>query len=317
MFRGQPDRRRVKRLRYALEYCVVRACYALFGALPLDAASALGGWLGRRIGPRLALTERARENLTHAFPDRSEAEVDAIIEGMWDNLGRVLAEYPHLGEIKAFGPGSRITVDGLAHFDLARDDGRGGIVFSAHVANWETGPIAAAQRGLPLMLVYRAPNNPWVGSLLDRARAASQGARVAKGHRGMRTMVGDLKKGAHIAILVDQKYNEGVPIPFFGRPAMTSTAVADLALRLDVPMVPARVERVKGAHFRITVYPAMTPPNDADRRNAAIAMTTAMNQLVEEWVRDRPEQWLWIHRRWPNEPAAAPPKRGQAAHRTS
>ena len=287
-------------LLHPLEAAAVAVGYAVFAALPLDAASALGGWLARTFGPRLGLSRRAVANIHKAFPAKPPAEVAAIVRGMWDNMGRVAAEYPHLGEISIYGGDGRIQVVGAENVDRMRDDGKPGIFFSGHLANWEIISLAATQRGVPLERIYRAANNRLVEWLYRHGRVAVAGALIPKGAAGARQLMRSLKEGKHLGMLVDQKMNDGIAVPFFGRDAMTSSALAKLALRFDCPVVPARVERLGGARFRITIDAPMEFARTADRRADAAAAMAKVNTLFERWVRATPEQWLWLHNRWPH-----------------
>jgi Kdo2-lipid IVA lauroyltransferase/acyltransferase len=287
------------RLRHRAEALAVWIVYLAIRTLPLDVASAIGGWLGRTFGPRLGPTRIARGNLSAAFPDKSSAEIEAIIRGMWDNLGRVAFEYPHLDRFRFFDGDGRIEVLGIERFDAMRDDGQPGIMFSGHLGNWELLGPAAAARGAPLNLVYRAPNNPRLQWLFDLRRSGGANM-LAKGADGAKQALKLLRNGAHFAMLVDQKMNDGVPAPFFGRDAMTAPALALFALRFRCPVLPARVERLGGARFRITVLPPMEFTWTGDRHADVLAAMTKVNAVIEQWIRERPEQWLWLHRRWPD-----------------
>ena len=145
-----------RRIGYPVEAMLVHAVCRLFRALPLDRASALGGWIGRTVGPWLPNNARARHNLTRAFPEKGRAEIDAILRGMWDNLGRTIAEYPHLEQIGR----ERIEVVGIEHVDALRDDGKPAIIFSAHLANWEFPAIAPPTHGIDSAVLYRTPHSP-------------------------------------------------------------------------------------------------------------------------------------------------------------
>src|SRR6267378_1410389 len=211
--------------------------FGALGLLPLDWASALGGALARRIGPSLGISERARRNLRRAFPGLPEIEIERIVAGMWDNLGRVAAEYPHLREIRVFEAGGRVETHGLEHMDRAVAAGRRMIIFSGHIANWA---------------------------------------------------IGVLRRGAHLTMLADQKMNDGIAVPFFGRPAMTTSALASLALRFECDVLPARVERLGGARFRLTVFPPLPLPRSGDHHADIAALMSQVNSILEEWVRNRP-----------------------------
>ena len=289
----------LRRLRFAAEALAVRSVFCIIRALPLDVASAVGGWLGRTFGPHLPRTDVARRNLRAAFPEKSEAEIAAIVRGMWDNLGRVAFEYPHLDRFRFFNGDGRIEVVGTEHFDAMRDDGGPGLMFSGHFGNWELMGPAAAARGAPLSIVYRAPNNPRLRWLFDLRRSGG-GVMVPKGAEGAKQALKLLKDGAHLAMLVDQKMNDGVPVPFFGRAAMTAPALALFAMRFRCKVLPARIERLGGVRFRITVLPPMRFAWTGDRHADVLAAMTQVNAVLEEWIRERPEQWLWLHRRWPD-----------------
>ncbi|MBI3446119.1 MAG: lauroyl acyltransferase [Magnetospirillum sp.] len=285
-----------KEARQRVEAFGARAVWGLFALLPLDMASDLGGWLGRLIGPLLGGVNRvARRNLGAAFPDKSDAEIKTILTAMWDNIGRVAGEFPHLKQIAA----ERVELIGAEYIDLLRDDGRAGIFISGHIGNWELNGAVAAHRGLPLHLIYRAANNPWVEDLYRKGRADASYALIQKGPEGARQALTVLKKGGHLGMLVDQKMNDGIPIPFFGRDAMTAPAQAVFATKFNCPLVPARVERLKGAHFRLTVLPPMDFPHTGDSHDDNRLLLIRINALLEEWIRERPDQWLWLHRRWP------------------
>jgi Kdo2-lipid IVA lauroyltransferase/acyltransferase len=270
-----------------------------FGLLPLDWASAIGGWLGRCIGPHLGISKRARLNLNHALPGLSDPEAERIIAGMWDNLGRVVAEYPHLRKIRVFQPGGRVETHGFEHVFRAVVSGRRMIIFSGHIANWEIAMLAAVQYGISVAQIYRAANNPLVDRMITRFRGRG-GELIPKGTVAARRAIAALRRGAHLTMLADQKMNDGIPVPFFGRPAMTAPALAALALRFDCDVLPARVERLAGARFRLTIFPPLPLPRSGDHHADVAALMTRVNQLLEEWVRDRPEQWFWLHRRWPD-----------------
>jgi KDO2-lipid IV(A) lauroyltransferase len=237
--------------------------------------------------------------LRAAFPELPETRIEAIVRGMWDNLGRVAAEYPHLRKIRVFdGPG-RVETRGIEHLDRAIAAGRRAILFGGHLANWEVAALAAGQYGLDIAQIYRAANNPLVNRMLARLRGGGSEL-IPKGAVASRRAVAALRRGAHVSLLADQKLNEGIAVPFFGRPAMTAPALALLALRFDCAVLPARVERLGGARFRLTLYPPLDVPRSGDRDADVLAIMTAVNATLEGWIRERPEQWFWVHSRWPD-----------------
>jgi Kdo2-lipid IVA lauroyltransferase/acyltransferase len=288
-----------------IEACGAALFFAAMGALPIDTASALGGALARHIGPWLGISKRARRNLSAALPELSAREIERVLRGMWDNLGRVAAEYPHLRRIRIFPPGvsqkgwGRVETSGIEHLDRAIAAGRPVIIFGGHLGNWEIAARAAGQYGIDVAQIYRAANNPLVDRMIARFRGTGSEF-IPKGAIASRRALAALRRGAHLTLLVDQKLNDGIPVPFFGRPAMTAPALALLALHFDCAVLPARVERLDGAHFRLTIDPPLQLPKSGERAADVATLMAAVNRTLETWIRERPEQWFWLHSRWPD-----------------
>lgn len=285
----------MKTFRYLCEYAFLRILFAMFAVLPPEAASNIGGWIGRTVGPRLGATKKAMANLRAALPDLGDDDYKAIIAEMWDNLGRVIAEYPHIDALVR----ERTEIAGSEQLRSMRDDGQPGLIFGGHLANWEVTAAAGQKEGLEVYGVFRAPNNPYVAELLARSRrrAGFSGA-IPKGRGGGRQLIKTMMEGGHIGILIDQKYNEGIPALFFGRPAMTSPAFVELAQKFRCPLVPVHCERLGGARFRVTLH---EPLSLFDGENNPLPVEIVIAQahaLLEDWITQRPGQWLWLHRRW-------------------
>jgi KDO2-lipid IV(A) lauroyltransferase len=292
--------RRITRLVRPVEAAIVHGLFALLRLIPVQAASAIGGAVGRTIGPLIGVTRRARKNLRNVFPGKPPEEIESIIREMWDNLGRVVAEYPHLRHLKAFTPDARIEVRGVEHVEQARARGRPLIFFAGHLANWEISAVAAKAFGVPLHLIYRPANNPWVEEIYREGRSDIAAGLIPKGAEGARQAVRVLREGGQLGILIDQKMNDGIPVPFFGRDAMTAPALARLAFKFDCTVLPAQVERLPGARFRVTVHPPLPLARSDDAQRDVLALMVEANRHLESWIRRRPGQWLWLHRRWPD-----------------
>jgi KDO2-lipid IV(A) lauroyltransferase len=293
-----------KRILQILEAFALYIILILVRIIPLKAASALGGMLARTFGPFLRSHRTALKNLHHAFPEKTDQERANIVQGMWDNLGRTAFEYPHLGSFRFREPtdtDSTATVEivGAEHIVKLRDDNKAGLFVSGHFANWEIPALGVIHNGVPIHLIYRAPNNPYLENVF-RHRQLGHGGLRPMGAEGARRAVKLLNAGEHIGMLVDQKMNDGIAVPFFGRDAMTAPALAQFALKYDVPVVPVHIERLKGIHFRITCYPPIPIRKTANRQLDILAAMTNVNKILESWIRKRPEQWLWVHNRWPN-----------------
>ena len=290
------------RLRYVAEAAGFFAMMGVFRALGLDGGSAFGGILGRTIYRRLAPVRRARENLKLAFPQRNAAEIEAIVLAMCDNLGRTIGEYPNLDKISIAGVDPRITVVGAELPAAVVAAGKPLIFFSGHLANWEMMAIGSFQCGFPGGTVYRPPNNPLVDRWIaeQRAKCGSKEL-IAKGSQGVKRMFTFLRRNLPVYMLVDQKTNEGIAVPFFDRLAMTTPAPAALALKLDAALVPISLRRVGGARFHMQYHAPLTFERSGDHEADILALSTKINAEIERMVRREPSQWLWVHRRWPTE----------------
>ncbi|MBM3506123.1 MAG: lauroyl acyltransferase [Alphaproteobacteria bacterium] len=293
---GRKYRARAAILDYA-EAGAAAALLWLCARLPLSVASGIGGAIGRAVGPYVPRSRTAVRNLARAFPEMPPQEVRATVRAMWDHLGRLALESAHLRAIDCYAPGGPVKVVGAEHLDAIKVGGRGAIFFAGHVGQWDLPPVAVRQRGVDIEIIYREINNQALNRVMAYWRTP-MGAFTNKGRAAAKTMIEGLREGRHFAMLVDQKMNDGIAVPFFGRPAMTAPAIAQFAVRDDVPIVPARCERLGGVRFRITFYPPLQPARTGDRAADVAETMQRVNALMEEWIRARPEQWLWLHNRW-------------------
>jgi KDO2-lipid IV(A) lauroyltransferase len=281
-----------------LQVIFIFSLFTLLKPLHFNLISNLGGRLGRNIGMKLPHRKRAYQNLKRAMPELSPKKQDEIVAGMFENLTRTLFEYVALPKIQVYSAASRVEVVGQEVIDQLRDDQKPAILFLAHLANWEIGTLAALQRGLILVQVYRKLNYPLTDKLVHWLHHRVASEVITKSQEGARQMILALKEGKHVSMLSDQKMNEGEWIPFFGLPAKTAPAGARLSLKYNCPFVPVRVERIEGTRFRVTYYPPLISHKKTEEEQLT-DLLTQMNQLMENWIRERPEQWFWLHRRWP------------------
>ena len=285
-----------------LEYALLRTLFGLLGLLSPVQASNLGGWVARTLGPRLPVSNRARRNLALALPELGASEHEAIVRAMWDNLGRVFAEMPHLDAIIASG---RVTVDAdqVAQMQAAKDAGQAILFVGAHLSNFEVCGRVAAHYGFPQAVIYRRANNPLVDDFFRQLRGPEQ-VLLPKGAEGFRDVRKVLADGGNLGMLIDQKLNEGAAIPFFGRDAMTTTAPAQMAARYKAALFVGRVMRLGPARYRVTserIAPVEPAEASAKARREAVQATTVMlNGIIEQHIREQLGEWFWLHRRWPD-----------------
>lgn len=284
------------------EAALAYAAYGMFRCLPLDLASGLGGWLARTIGLRMGANRHGDRNLQLVMPELSEAERRQILSGMWDNLGRVIGEYPHLRSLARAEArrADRITVDGIENYNLARADGRPVIMALAHFGNWEAGPIVATRYGAPLTIFVRPLNNRLVDRLVRGVRQSLGTGLLEKRMAGndARRALGLLRNGGVLGVMVDQRYTGGLKVPFIGQDALTSPAAVEMAYHFNCALLPMRVERARGARYRAVIEAPLDIPRTGDRKADVEEGVIRLNHVVERWIRARPDQWLWLHKRW-------------------
>lgn len=272
--------------------------YIFYYILPFKISVALGGWIGRNVGPLLPHSKRARSNLKKCFPDLTSQEIENIVAGMWDNYGRLAAEYANAD---AFWDGKtlhNIEIQGIENLKHFQEDGKPGIIFTAHTGNWQMITLAAQSIGFDLTQMYRPANNPWVDSLMLYCQKLAVKNVITKRKGGPKDLLSLLRRGDHALLLVDQKMGEGISVPFLGRNAMTAKGVARMYLNQNCPLLPARAERLHDSHFRVTFYPPIEFQPQGDQQQDMYSLLLHINTMIGEWVLERPAQWLWLHRRW-------------------
>jgi KDO2-lipid IV(A) lauroyltransferase len=256
----------------------------------------------RTIGPWLPEHRLGRANLTAAFPEKSPDEIERILIGVWDNLGRVVAEFAHLDRLMVGDPLDLpyVKFDAVAveRFSRLRDDGKPALVFAAHLANWELSAIIAATFGLDPLVLYRPPNVGAVADAVIALRQGSMGTLMPTDLYAPMRLARALEADRHVAMLVDQHYGKGVDVTFFGRRCKANPLIATLARHVECPIHGARIVRLPGGAFRSDVTEAIPPVRDADGKVDVQGTMQAITNVIEGWVREHPEQWLWLHRRW-------------------
>ena len=286
-----------------LEVSLLSAIIYLLRHLPAAAASTLAGRFARSIGPWLPVSRVAQANLRAAIPELDAPARRLVVRGMWESLGRTAGEFVHLSTLQRNTPsGPGWEIQGEAILRGLAEKGGPMIFFSGHIGNWEILPRAAALYGLPCANFYRAAANPAVDALIRQLREQNVGEATAyfpKGSKGARQALRHLGGGGHLAMLVDQKMNDGIEARFFGLPAMTAPALASLALHFRCPVIPAFVQRIGPARLRVVIEPPLPLPDSGDRARDIQSLTQAANDVLERWIRASPESWLWVHRRFP------------------
>ncbi|MCQ8184931.1 lysophospholipid acyltransferase family protein [Parvularcula maris] len=259
----------------------------------IESGSAFLGRTMRYLGPLLhTVHQRGERNLKLIYPDMTPAERSAILRDVWENAGRTAAEYAHYEKLAG-----RVTLENAEGMQRFAEEGQQAIFVSGHFANWEAMGCTIKREGVKFAVVYRAPNNALVDKhIIDLRAVGVSRLQIPKGKRGGRELMGALKDGHSISMLVDQKLNDGIEVPLLGYPAMTPPAAARLAKKFGLPIVPLQLIRRPGVRFVLTVHNPIMPDEGSTEE-----LTARINEVLGDFILARPEQWLWLHRRWPKE----------------
>jgi Kdo2-lipid IVA lauroyltransferase/acyltransferase len=263
------------------------------------------GALMRKAGPLLPEHRIGRDNLRAAFPQKSADEIEQILAGVWDNLGRVAVEFAHLDEfsLARTGPPSADVVtyapDASEHYQRLLASGRPMLGFAAHLGNWELPAVLAARVGVKSAVLYRRPNIAAVSDVIGKLRTPLMGELVSNNLAAPVQLARLLASGAHLGMLVDQHYGKGAEVIFFGRRCLANPLIAMLARQTEAPIHGTRsIRKPDGNSFAVDVTGPIEPVRDREGRIDVTRTMQAITSVVEGWVREYPEQWLWLHRRW-------------------
>jgi Kdo2-lipid IVA lauroyltransferase/acyltransferase len=292
-----------------IEYTGITAVTAALRAMPLEravrAGARLGGWAMNFDRPNRPI---ALKNLEIAFPEMTPADRLNILRKMYRSWGRVLAEWTHLPELSRANIERVVTYEGKENWDEAerRSNGHGILVLTAHFGNFELLPIAQSIYGYRLAIVHRPLRNPLIDAAI-RAERVKYGNRIIERKAGGREVMRMLRQNWMIAIALDLDVRKGVFVDFFGMPASTSDGVARIALASGAPVMPAfMVREGDSVHHKIKILPAFFPEKTRNREALVRQYTQMYSDTVEQVIREHPDHWNWIHRRWKTRPQGEP-----------
>ena len=296
------------RLKALLDGTAGALAVALLGAIKHTDRRRMADFAGalmRKVGPLFKEHRLGREQLRTAFPEKSDTEIENILSGVWDNLGRIAIEFAHLDEFSVEGFG-RPTADVITYspeskerYERIMTSGKPALCFAAHLANWEIPAVGTALLGARTAVLYRRPNIGSINDLIVKLRSPLMGVLIPTGLDAPVKLARLLQSGVHVGMLADQHYSRGVDVTFFGRTCKANPLIAMLARQTEMPIYGARVVRNRdGNSFWGEVSEEVRPVRDADGRIDIQGTMQAITNVIEGWIREHPEQWLWLHRRW-------------------
>ena len=290
----------MKIIKYFFEFTSIISLFCIFKIIGLKNASTLGSVLGRLIGPFFRSKNLTKQNIKIGLGNLDEKRETEIINGMWSNIGRTFAEYVFLKNFKFDTTNfNHIKINGINYLEQIKKNNESVIFYSGHFANFELMAMELDKFGIKTAAIYRPLNNFLLNPIMEYLRmkyiCPNQ---IPKGRMGMREIIGRVKDGYSIALMVDQRVGEGLRIPFFNKPAHTTTIPAQLALKYNCRLVPIFLERKEGINFEMTVHEPYEIQKTEDADQDIKNITLRINQIIEKMIIKNPTQWLWSHNRW-------------------
>ena len=287
----------IKKIKHLFEYIIFIALTSFLRVLSVDKAASLCSMLARKIGPYLGVSNIARSNLQKVYGN--DINIEKTIDELWDNYGRYIGEFAFINSMSDEELLKRVKLTGLENVKKFQEQGRPFMLFLGHQANWDF-VIRRINDIYPKFgIVYRKANNPYVDRcILGERSSDSNIIMIPKGPSGVKDLMRAIKSKMSIAMLVDQKMNDGIEVPFFNKPAMTAPAIAKLSLRYNHPIIPCQIIRLKGSYFELKLHPELKYKATKNTEQDYYNIMLAINKKLEEWIHKKPGQWFWFHNRW-------------------
>jgi len=290
----------MKIIKYFFEFISIISLFCIFKIIGLKNASSLGSILGKIVGPFFRSKNITKQNIRTGLGNLDKKNEKEIINNMWSNIGRTFAEYVFLKDFKFNKTNfDHMKIIGTNYLNEIKRSNKPVIFYSGHFANFELMAMELDKFGIKTAAIYRPLNNIFLNPLMEYLRMKYIcPTQIPKGRMGIREVISRINDGYSIALMMDQRVSEGQKVPFFNKPAFTTTIPAQLALKYNCKLVPIFLERKEGANFEMTIHEPYkiqrTGNDDQDTKN----ITLKINQIIEKMILKNPTQWIWSHNRW-------------------
>ena len=285
----------MKIVKYFLEFFFIVILFIIFKILGFKLASNMGGYIGKKIGPLFRSKQTILTNIKNAFPSANKADLELIIQSMWENYGRILAEYVFLKDFRKEKLNDYIEIEGKEHLNKVRDSNEQVVFVSGHFNNFELMAMQIEKSGINLAAIYRPLNNIFLNGIMEKIRTKYICKnQIKKGRSGTRELLKSFNNKNSIALMIDQRVSEGEKSNFFGQDAFTTTIPAQLVKKFGCKIVPIHIERYNDFYFRMKVE----EPINYNKDSTIDEITLSLNKLLEKMILKNPSQWIWSHNRW-------------------
>ena len=285
----------MKYARYFFEYIIIQALFNFFKLVGYKNSSNIGEKIGKLLGPLFRSKGKIIDNLKQSKISKNNHEIEKIINNMWGNYGRILAEYPHIKKFKNDNLKNHIKINGLEILEDIKKNNKQVVFISGHFNNFELMAMQIEKYGINLAAIYRPLNNIFLNKTMEKIRTNYICKKqIKKGRSGTREMIGLFKNGTSIALMIDQRVSEGMSINFFNRKCLTTTIPAQLVKKYNCEIVPVYIERKNKTDFELS-FQKILKFNKSDTLEN---ITLKLNLILEEMIQKNVDQWIWTHDRW-------------------
>ena len=285
----------MKYFNYFFQFIFVIFFFSLFKILGLNFSSKIGGKLFEKIGPLFRSKKLIHANIKRALPHISQENLNDIVKLMWNNYGRVFAEYIFIKDFRNGKYSSNIKIEGQDILEKIKQTEQQVIFVSGHLSNFELMAMHLEKTGIKLSAIYRPLNNIFLNPLMEKIRKKYICKhQIKKGIGGMKKLMSLKKENFSTALMIDQRVSEGIFSNFFDQRALTTTIPAQLIKKFKIPVVPIHIQRNNGPNFKITIQ----KPIIFSEENSIQNITDKLNYVLENLIKIKPEQWIWSHNRW-------------------
>ena len=285
----------MKIFKYFLEFIFIVILFIIFKILGFKLASNMGGYIGKKIGPLFRSKQTILTNIKNALPSANKTDLELIIQSMWENYGRILAEYVFLKDFRKEKLNDYLEIEGKEHLNKVRDSNEQVVFVSGHFNNFELMAMQIEKSGINLAAIYRPLNNIFLNGIMEKIRTKYICKnQIKKGRRGTRELLKSFNNKNSIALMIDQRVSEGEKSNFFGQDAFTTTIPAQLVKKFGCKIVPIHIERYNNFYFKMKVE----EPINYNKDSTIDEITLSLNKLLENMILKNPSQWIWSHNRW-------------------
>ena len=285
----------MKIFKYFLEFIFIVILFIIFKILGFKLASNMGGYIGKKIGPLFRSKQIILTNIKNALPGANKADLELIIQSMWENYGRILAEYVFLKDFRKEKLNDYLEIEGKEHLNKVRDSNEQVVFVSGHFNNFELMAMQIEKSGINLAAIYRPLNNIFLNGIMEKIRTKYICKnQIKKGRSGTRELLKSFNNKNSIALMIDQRVSEGEKSNFFGQDAFTTTIPAQLVKKFGCKIVPIHIERYNDFYFKMKVE----EPINYNKDSTIDEITLSLNKLLENMILKNPSQWIWSHNRW-------------------